>query len=61
MDFQPGQQVIWTHERGGWGWVFRTPATVVKVTSKRIVIDAELKDGSTVRRTVKPEKLAVRS
>lgn len=61
MDFHPGQKVIWTHERGGWGWVFRPPATVVRVTDKRVVIDAELKDGSTLRRTVKPEKLAVKS
>lgn len=56
-NYQPGQRVIWTHEVGGWGWVYRTPATVVKVTARRVQIDAELKNGGTVRRSVTPEKL----
>ena len=55
--FQVGNQVLWEHTVGGWQWVVRTPATVVKVTVKRVVIEVVKTDGKVVQRTVKPEKL----
>jgi len=58
---KPGDKVTWHYESTrGWGWSLRVPATVVKVTAKRVTIDAELKDGGTVRRHVRPDKLKLR-
>ena len=58
-EFAPEQAVIWTHEVGGWGWKVETPAIIVKVTAKRVIIEVKTKLGDTVRRTVKPESLSV--
>jgi hypothetical protein len=56
--FTPGESVTWLHEqRGGYGFIIPVPATVVKATAKRVVIDAALRSGGTKRVTVKPEKL----
>jgi hypothetical protein len=41
-DLWRGQRVIWRHvPRGGYGFVLRIPATVVKVTQKRVTIKVE--------------------
>jgi hypothetical protein len=41
--FSPGDRVTWRHvPRRGWGYVFRVPATIVRVGHARITIDAEL-------------------
>lgn len=58
--FTAGQKVTWLYTTpGGWNWVIRVPATVVKATKSRVCIDAELKNGGTKRRYVKPENLVV--
>lgn len=54
----PGERVTWLHEqRGGYGFVIPVPATVVKVTAKRVTLDAELRYGGTKRVSVKPENI----
>lgn len=59
--FTPGQKVSWLHEtRGGYGYRWWVPATVVKVGPKRVTIDAELEKGGTKRVFVKPELLKPR-
>jgi hypothetical protein len=59
--FEPGQAVEWLYEaRGGYGYRAWFLATVVKV-GKRITIDVQMKNGSTERRAVTPERLRVRS
>lgn len=56
--FNPGDKVIWLYTTPhGWNWTIRVRATVVKVNPKTVTIDAELKNGGTVRRNVKPVKL----
>lgn len=61
MDYQPGQQVEWLHEaRGGYGYRWWVAAVVVKVTAKRITIDAELQNGGVKRVSVTPERLRPR-
>lgn len=58
MIFNPGDKVIWHYESTrGWGWYIKVYATVVKATKKRVTIDAEMKDGSKARRSVRPDKL----
>lgn len=55
-----GDKAIWLYEaRGGYGFVYRVPCEVVKVTAKRVVIRAVNRLGNTVERAVKPEKLEV--
>lgn len=53
-----GDKVLWLYTQPtGWrlsGWV---PATVVKITAKRVTIDAELKHGGTKRVSVHPERV----
>lgn len=52
-DLRPGMRVTWNHSpRGGYGYVWPTPATVVRTTRERVTLDVERKDGSLVRRTV---------
>lgn len=56
--FRPGQSVEWLHEpRGGYGYRWWIPATVVSVGPKRVIIDAKLSTGGTKRVSVNPEKL----
>jgi hypothetical protein len=62
VTFTVGQRVEWHYEaRGGYGYCGWVPAQVVKVTAKRVTIDAELSKGGTKRVSVKPEKLRVRN
>lgn len=60
--FTAGQKVTWYYTTpGGWNWVIKVPATVVKVTAKgRVCIDAELQAGGTKRRYVKAENLKLK-
>lgn len=60
--FEPGDKVLWlfTSSRG-WNEQKWVRSTVVKTTPKRVVIDIELNQGGTVRRTVKPELLKPRA
>jgi hypothetical protein len=56
--FAPGDEVTWTYEtRGGWGYIWKVPAYVVKVTAKRVGIAAAAIDDEWRPRWVKPEKL----
>jgi hypothetical protein len=56
--FEAGQAVTWRHvPRGGYGYVMRVPATVVKQTPKRVQILAELKVGGYKLISVKPHSL----
>lgn len=58
MIFSIGEAVEWHHEaRGGYGYSWWVPATVVKVTAKRVVVSAALAAGGTKQIAVKPEKL----
>lgn len=56
--YKAGDKVLWLFTaRGGWNPSWWVPATVVKVNTKRITIDAERKDGTSKRVSVKPERL----
>jgi TolB-like protein len=56
--YTPGQRVEWLHEpRGGYGYARWVLATVVRVTRRRIVIDAQLVGGGTKRIAVDPARL----
>lgn len=57
-----GDKVSWLYTaRTGWNPSWWVPATVVKVTAKRVTIETEKLDGSFNRRvSVKPEKLKMR-
>lgn len=56
--FTVGQRVFWLYElRGGYGYVQPVPATVTGFTAQTVVIAAEKRDGTTVEKRVKPEKL----
>jgi hypothetical protein len=58
---KPGDKVSWHYETTrGWGIDMWVPATVVKVTSKRVTIDAELQNGGTARRSVRPDNLKLK-
>ena len=53
-----GRRVTWLHEpRGGYGYVIRVPAVVLKVGPKRVTIAATLEGGGTKTVAVRPEKL----
>lgn len=53
-----GDLVTWLHEpRGGYGYTFRIPARVVKLTARRVVIDAQLASGGTRRIAVRAERI----
>ena len=57
-DLYQGLCVMWMHvPRGGWGYVLRVPATVVRLTPTRVVIDAELARGGTKRILVHHDNL----
>lgn len=57
-DLWRGLRVEWLHTpRGGYGYTFRVPATVVWVERKRVTIDAQLARGGTKRVRVDPANL----
>lgn len=57
-ELKVGQKVIWLHEtRGGYGYIWRIPATVVRIGKSRVTIEVTRRDGSKVLRSVLPEKL----
>lgn len=59
--FTPGQSVQWLYEpRGGYGYRYWVDAVVVKVTEKRITLEAKLASGGTKQVSVKPEKVRVK-
>ena len=59
--FAPGQPVTWLHEmRGGYGYVERIPAEVVRTTTARVLIQARKKSGELAQRWVRPEHLRPR-
>jgi hypothetical protein len=54
----PGDRVLWTRTpRGGYGYIETVPATVVRATEKRVLIEAALLGGGTKRVAVTPERL----
>jgi len=56
--FQPGEMVEWLFTpRGGYGYSYWVPCTVVKVSKKTITIDAKLTNGGTKRVHAKPERI----
>jgi len=58
--FTPGQSVTWMYTPpGGYGYVQPVPATVVRLTAKRVFIRVLKYDGTWVERAVKPERLRV--
>lgn len=58
LQLLPGQRVTWRHwPRGGWGYLERIPATVVRIGPKRVTIEVPLKAGGTKRVSVQPENL----
>lgn len=61
MTLHPGQLVDWLYEpRGGYGYRWWVPATVVRVGPKMIVIEANLSSGGTKRVRVTPDRLRSR-
>jgi hypothetical protein len=57
-DFVVGEHVIWSHvPRGGYGYVWSVPATVVRVGRVRVTIDAALDGGGTKRIVVAASSL----
>jgi hypothetical protein len=55
--WKPGQQVIWIRTGGGQGYAERVPATVVRVTLRRVEIEVRTLAGQVVRHRVTPEHL----
>lgn len=54
----PGDLVTWTHEpRGGYGYQYAIPATVVRVGAKRVQIEAQTATGAVRRVWVTPDRL----
>jgi hypothetical protein len=55
---QPGDRMIWFRvQRGGSGYIERTPVTVIRLGATRVQVEAPLKKGGTKRVWVKPENL----
>jgi len=55
-----GQDVTWHYEQpGGYGLTVPVPAIIEKISPRRITIKVLKKDGSTVLRCVKPNKLTM--
>lgn len=45
-DLHPGQSLVWRHQpRGGYGYVYTVPVTVVRVGPKRVLVRAPLANG----------------
>ncbi len=58
VQWQPGQAVEWKYTTSkGWGYTWWIPATVVRVTRCRVVIDADLEAGGTRRINVTAARL----
>jgi hypothetical protein len=56
-----GDEVLWLYTAPtGWNPSFWVGAKVIKITPKRVTIEAKLKNGDVLRRSVKPEKLKLR-
>lgn len=56
--FAAGQSVEWLYEqRGGYGFRWWVPAVVLRVTTKRITIEAKLASGGARVVSVKPDRL----
>ncbi len=57
-EWRIGEQVIWVHEmRGGYGYVEKIPAIIVKLGEARVTIEVQRKSGEFVRRSVKHTSL----
>jgi hypothetical protein len=56
------QSVTWKHQpRGGYGYIFRVPATITAVGEKRIRIRVQKVSGEWVEKWVRPENLEPRT
>lgn len=57
--FHVGQSVRWHYvSDSGWGWDYWvSPCTVIKVTAKRVQIEAPTRKGRMKKAYVKPENL----
>ena len=54
----PGECVTWLHERrGGWGYVLRVPAVVIRSGRRRVLILVERRNGRQAERWVSRERL----
>jgi len=57
-DLWTGRRVVWLNTpRGGYGYTIKVPATVVERDGESVTIDAQLKDGSTRRVTVRAKNI----
>ncbi len=57
-EFTPGQEVIWYYaQRGGWNLICPIRCKVVKVTAKRVQVEAPLRKGGTKLAWAHPDKL----
>jgi hypothetical protein len=55
----PGSRVTWLHQpRGGYGYVIPVPATVKRLTARRVLIAADLASGGTKDVWVTPAAIA---
>jgi hypothetical protein len=55
---QPDDRVIWLHQlRGGYSYTELIPITVVKLSAKRVQVEAPLKNSGTKRVSVNPANL----
>jgi hypothetical protein len=58
-NFNEGDFVSWSYSpKGGYGYVFKTPATIISVGPKRIKIEVVKRDGTKVFRFVKESSLS---
>jgi hypothetical protein len=62
IEYQPGDLVIWEHEtRGGYGYVERIPAIVVRPSAQKVTIEVQTVDGRAKRVSVNPENVHYRA
>lgn len=61
--FQSGEKATWLYvPRGGYGYIYPVPVTVVGYTKAgKVLVDALLKDGTTTKRYVQEESLVAQT
>jgi hypothetical protein len=58
---QPGEAVIWNRvAAGGYGFSEHVPAVIVRVTGRKVTIDAALDAGGSKRVSVDPKNISPR-
>ena len=58
-DLHPGQHIVWLQSRRWLQPPRRRIGIVAEITATRVIIRTVTRDGRTIRRSVKPERLEV--